>query len=139
VKLVRPLLFDLQTIVAWAHGEVPDAVVRRVHEGSKVYVSSVSPWEFLLKKNRQSFGLGYEDLMQTKKRMHAEFLPLKEEHLDRLEALPILKDQKGKDHADPFDRLLVAQALQEDFVLVGADQMFPIYQQQLFLKLLWEA
>jgi PIN domain nuclease of toxin-antitoxin system len=50
-----------------------------------------------------------------------------------------VKDQKGKAHNDPFDRLLIAQALKEDFVLVGADQMFPIYQEELPLKLLWEA
>jgi len=50
---------------------------------------------------------------------------------------PIVKDDHGKEHNDPFDRLLVAQALEEDFVLVGADQMFPIYQKDLALKLLW--
>jgi PIN domain nuclease of toxin-antitoxin system len=138
VKAIRPLLFDLQAIVAWAHGEVPSKVIHRVREGHVVHVSSVSPWEFLLKKNRQSFGIDYHQLLQTIKLLRAQLLPLKEEHLDRLQTLTVVKDQKGKAHNDPFDRLLIAQALQEDFVLVGTDHMFSIYQEELPLKLLWE-
>lgn len=71
--------------------------------------------------------------------MDAQILPIKNEHLKRLRLLPIIRDEKGKEHNDPFDRLLVAQALEEDFVLVGADQLFPIYRKEFAVKLLWEA
>jgi len=137
LKSSRPLLFDLQAIVSWAHAQVPDEIVHRVRGGYAVHVSSVSPWEFLLKRNRQSFGVDYEQLLQTIKLLRAQLLPIKEEHLDYLQTLTVVKDKNGKEHKDPFDRLLVAQALREDFVLVGADRIFPIYQKELPLKLLW--
>jgi PIN domain nuclease of toxin-antitoxin system len=138
VKFSRPLLFDLQAIVGWAHGQVPEAVIHYVHEGCVVNVSSVSPWEFLLKRNRQSFGIDFEQLSQTIKRLRAQLLPIKAEHLDRLQTLAFVNDHNGREHNDPFDRLLVAQALKEDLVLVGSDRMFPVYQTTLGLKLLWE-
>ena len=30
-------------------------------------------------------------------------------------------------HKDPFDRLLIAQSIEEDFTLVSADSQFPAY------------
>jgi PIN domain nuclease of toxin-antitoxin system len=40
-----------------------------------------------------------------------------------LERLPF-----HKQHRDPFDRLLIAQAISEDMVFVTADQNAPLYQ-----------
>jgi PIN domain nuclease of toxin-antitoxin system len=110
-----------------------------VREGNVVHVSSVSPWEFLLKKNRQSFGIDYGQLLHAIKLLRAQWLPMKESHLDGLQGLTAARDKNGRGHNDPFDRLLVAQALEEDLVLVGADHMFPIYRKEFALKLLWEA
>ena len=38
------------------------------------------------------------------------------------------------DHRDPFDRILVAQALAENLTIVGADTRFELYRG---LKVLW--
>jgi PIN domain nuclease of toxin-antitoxin system len=132
LKTKRPLLFDLQAVVFWAHGEVPDPVIRRVREGNRIYVSIISPWEFLLKHNRQSFGIDYDQLLQTVRLLRADLLPIRETHLNTLQSMPIIDK-----HNDPFDRLLIAQALREDFVLVGNDQKFAAYQDAFSLKLLW--
>jgi PIN domain nuclease of toxin-antitoxin system len=47
-------------------------------------------------------------------------LPIQPEHLHSVFDLP------GR-HGDPFDRLLIAQALSEDFAVVGSDSAFDAY------------
>lgn len=47
-------------------------------------------------------------------------------HAARLESLPYLKIS-GKEHRDPFDRLLAAQALSDNSPLVTRDPVFPAY------------
>lgn len=42
------------------------------------------------------------------------------EHAERLAALPF-------HHRDPFDRLIIAQALTEDFPIIGKDTIFDAY------------
>jgi PIN domain nuclease of toxin-antitoxin system len=53
-------------------------------------------------------------------------LPILIPHLHEHRKLPF-------HHGDPFDRLVIAQALAEDFTLVSCDSEFPPYG----VKLLW--
>ena len=55
-------------------------------------------------------------------------------HIKTLEKLPILHIS-NKAHDDPFDRLLISQAISEKFTLISADKKFPYYT-NLGLKLL---
>ena len=50
-----------------------------------------------------------------------QVLPIEVEHAARLRMLP-------RHHRDPFDRLLIAQAIEEDLVLVSADRLFSRYE-----------
>jgi PIN domain nuclease of toxin-antitoxin system len=54
-----------------------------------------------------------------------ELLPIRYEHILQLEALPL-------HHTDPFDRLLIAQAVAES-IPITHDEKFPLYP----VKLLW--
>ena len=54
-----------------------------------------------------------------------EILPIKLNHLWRLADLPRV-------HNDPFDRLLIAQAIVEDMQLVSADRLFSSYPVNLY-------
>lgn len=47
-------------------------------------------------------------------------LPLEAEHIEPLTAMPLY-------HQDPFDRLIIATALVEQFTLVSADTVFDAY------------
>ena len=42
----------------------------------------------------------------------------------------------GRQHADPFDRIIIATAIQHGLTLVSADTKFPWYQQNCNLQLL---
>jgi PIN domain nuclease of toxin-antitoxin system len=55
-----------------------------------------------------------------------EVLPIKLEHVLRIESLPV-------HHRDPFDRILIAQSLEENLPLVTADPAFERYP----AKLIW--
>jgi len=48
------------------------------------------------------------------------FLPIEVSHILKLDELPF-------HHKDPFDRLLIAQALQEKVTLLSADSIFSEY------------
>jgi PIN domain nuclease of toxin-antitoxin system len=50
-----------------------------------------------------------------------DWLPIEVEHAARLRTLP-------RHHKDPFDRLLIAQALEEGLVLVSGDAAFSRYE-----------
>jgi len=59
---------------------------------------------------------------------HINILHVKPEHIKELERLPILTIN-GKKHEDPFDRLLISQAISGKFVIVSSDSKFPFYKQ----------
>ena len=79
-----------------------------------IYASIINLWEIVIKKskNRLKLYISFEDLV---KEIKFEILPLKIEHLKTLEKLEFL-------HTDPFDRLLISQALSENLTLITADR-----------------
>jgi len=58
-----------------------------------------------------------------------DLLPIKPAHCIRADGLPYrLNPQTGRAHADPFDRMLVAQALAEPMRLVTADPLVALHR-----------
>ena len=53
-------------------------------------------------------------------RNHFDLLPITFEHVTAVEGLPL-------HHRDPFDRLLIAQAMVEGVPIVGVDRAFDPY------------
>ena len=92
-------------------------------EATRLYLSDVSIFEVCTK-----WRSGRLELPTTPRRWfgeqtrlwHTERLPLDVEHYLRESELPAL-------HRDPFDRLLVAQAVSGPFTLLSADAAFAAY------------
>jgi PIN domain nuclease of toxin-antitoxin system len=105
------LLLDTHAALWFGAGsrKLPPRVRDRVaRQGA--YVSVLSSIEVVLKSRRYKLPFEVGDLVKA----GLEFLPLQfgvHEHLLRLPPA----------HGDPFDRLLIAQALQHDLVLVTCD------------------
>jgi PIN domain nuclease of toxin-antitoxin system len=81
-------------------------------------ISVASAWEIVLKTARGKLELPMEpsEYIRTRfRRAGATMLPIT---LDHVLALASLKDG----HADPFDRILIAQALAENRTLITADK-----------------
>ena len=82
-----------------------------------IYLSAGSIWEIVIKesKGRLDLPLPSASYVPTAcSKMGATFLPIRAEHAFIVRDLP-------PHHKDPFDRIIVAQALIEGLTLVTAD------------------
>ena len=131
---MKHYLLDTSTVVKWSQGEVPPYTKRQLLKGTSVlHVSILAPWEITIKPKFQKMQFTHEDVVEiVLNDLEAVFLPLQLNHLQALRTLPFFVD-----HNEAFDRMLVAQAMSEDFTLVGGDTRFPQYEKH-GLKLLWD-
>ena len=119
------LLLDTHVLL-WALGapqRLPDSLIADLRDpANEVLFSAVNIWEIAIKasQGRPTFAINAE-LVATEAR-EAGFvdLPVSARHAAAVQTLPPL-------HSDPFDRLLVAQALCEPAHLVTADGQMSRY------------
>jgi PIN domain nuclease of toxin-antitoxin system len=92
------------------------------------FISVASVWEMAVKASlgRLQLPLSVGDYVAEKARRGFHVLPLELSHAARVQTLPFI-------HQDPFDRMIVAQALVEDMPLVSAD----MYVRQYPVTVLW--
>jgi len=88
---------------------------RLVEKATTVFVSTASLWEVAIKHSLGKLPVGADELRDHLLRSGAEFLPVMPEHCLALAGLPSL-------HSDPFDRMLIAQALVEPLHLITHDE-----------------
>ena len=115
------LLLDSH-VALWALGHpTPLGAECRNHltEAGEVYFSAVTPWELGIAraKGRISYP---EGLVAELVACGFEELPITAAHAEAAAVLP-------PHHADPFDRMLVAQAQAESLTLVTADGQLGAY------------
>jgi PIN domain nuclease of toxin-antitoxin system len=122
------LLLDTHVFI-WAVAE-PSQLDRLVRAAlaspeNQIVVSAVTPWEIAIKQasGRLKFPLDLFD--DTVDRMGCQILPI-------LPAHGIMAGSLPRHHNDPFDRMLIAQALIEDLVLVTGDQAILRYDVPVF-------
>ena len=86
-------------------------------------VSMATPWEVAIKVGRRKLDVGglpgqiFQKYMPLSK---FAWLPIRLRHIDALATLPF-------HHKDPFDRMIIAQALSEDIPVISADTQFDAY------------
>ena len=90
-------------------------------------VSIVTGWEIIMKAK---LGVSAADIEAAIGEMGAALLPIKFKHLNELSHLPSYED-----HRDPFDRMLIAQALAEDLSIITSDTRFADYKR---LRVIWD-
>lgn len=90
---------------------------------NQVYLSPVSIWEMIIKYQQGRLPLPEppEIFLPAQRELHKIVsLPVTEEAVSRIAQLPEL-------HKDPFDRLLIAQALTHELVLITVDRQIAAY------------
>jgi PIN domain nuclease of toxin-antitoxin system len=95
--------------------------------GVEVLVSIVTGWEIIMKPELNISATDIEFSIQA---MRARTLPISFNHIDEYSRLPAYNN-----HRDPFDRMLIAQALAEDLTIMSADSRFESYKR---LRLIWD-
>jgi PIN domain nuclease of toxin-antitoxin system len=122
----EPLLLDTNVLI-WTLSS-RNKISRRAERAMlrplvSLTVSVVSVWEIVLKHHagrlRLPAGL-HQVVDQILYGSPWTILPVAPEHLPALAALPAI-------HADPFDRLLIAQARHEGMAILTADEQFKKY------------
>ena len=120
------LLLDTHTLL-WAVDDYdqisPLAHAALASAGNNLFISTATVWEVAIKVgvNKLSLSLPFRDWMiQSLSDLSLSIIPLNVEHADVLSSLPM-------HHRDPFDRVLVAQAMVDGIPLVSCDAAFDSY------------
>jgi PIN domain nuclease of toxin-antitoxin system len=92
-------------------------------QGNVRFLSIASPWELQIKVNLGKLALGkpVRQLVELEVNRGAiQLLPITLDHVDELSRLPA-------HHRDPFDRILVAQAIHDGLTMVTGDHEIARY------------
>lgn len=89
-------------------------------EENEIFVSVVSPWELAIKGPREGLHLP-DDLEAQVDQRGFDLLPVLFRHTEPIGSMPY-------HHRDPFDRMLVAQAVVDNLTIVTADRKLTNYQ-----------
>ena len=126
------LLIDSHTLV-WAmlkdHRLSNRARRAFMPDSDELHVSFVSLWELSIKitiGKLRTLGSSISYLRDECREYGINLIPLRFDHILRLETLPL-------HHRDPFDRLLVAQALEEDLAILTSESQLRQYP----AKIVW--
>lgn len=111
----------------WMHEEPHKLSVKIAREilnpANRIFLSVASVWELQIKirLGKFSFSDTLENVIdKERQRNNLQILPVELSHALYLENLP-------PHHKDPFDRLLISQAIVENMILVSADADFANY------------
>ncbi|MGD0732459.1 MAG: type II toxin-antitoxin system VapC family toxin [Terracidiphilus sp.] len=112
-------------IVYWFFLEpekLPPAARKHLDAASAVYVSAASIWEIAIKVKLGKLKADPERLVQRIDASGMRELPVFSRHTALVANLPLL-------HSDPFDRLLIAQAISEPLHLLTVDPQLRQYSE----------
>ena len=114
------ILLDTSALIRWHAGTLRRPAVRTVQRADLVVVSAVSAWEIAIK--RALGKLRFTDPVEAVVEAYGFLsLPVSVRHGDLLRSLPA-------HHPDPFDRMLIAQALDEGLTILTSDRAFEPYR-----------
>lgn len=124
-----PYLLDTSTLI-WAVGrpERLSTAARKALNHGPLILSVVSYWEVVIKARKGLLKIA--DPVNWWSRATAllggEILSIRAKHISALAALPDI-------HKDPFDRMLIAQAVVEGLAIVSSDEQIASYA----VKIAW--
>jgi PIN domain nuclease of toxin-antitoxin system len=119
-------LLDVHTFI-WFVTDSPQlsttAKVLIEEEYNEKWLSIASIWEMAIKSSigKLTFNLPLQTFVEQQMQQNSiDLLSIQMSHLAIVAALPLY-------HRDPFDRLLIAQAIVEGIPIIGADVAFDAY------------
>ncbi len=126
------VLLDTHALI-WhleASPRLPDGVVELISRTEHERLLSVaSLWEIAIKMSMGKLEVdgiaAFDEFLAALPALQVRELGITHDHLDVLATLPLL-------HRDPFDRLLVAQAIVEGATLLTADPAMKVYAVPLY-------
>ena len=108
---------------------LPESVRELIDTTKYVSVSQAAFWEIAIKQTTGKLALkmSMSELEEKCIENSITILPLKLAYFERIKSLPLI-------HRDPFDRIIIASAIEEDLTLLTNDSEIIKYQD---VKTLW--
>lgn len=118
------LLLDTHIFIWWLKDDVNLSKQMRmlVNHADEIYISSASIWEAAIKIQLGKLKVDIDALIASIEAEGFLELPITAKHAALVSQLP-------HHHRDPFDRMLIAQALSEPLRLVTADAKLKVYSE----------
>ena len=128
-------LIDTHTFIWFTEGNpLVNTKIRSLIENSdnQIYISIASLWEIAIKTSlkKLSMAISFDSVCDDLERLQIELLHIKFEHTVCVNKLPF-------HHKDPFDRMIVSQAICENLDLLSCDDKFDKYLSPSSQKRLW--
>ena len=119
-------LLDTHTFLWFVAGDkqLPESVKAKIKDiGELCFLSVASLWEITIKYQigKLTLYISLKELFEYADRNQIEIMQISNEHLLTLSSLPV-------HHSDPFDRLIVSQALAENLTLITKDKLLKKYK-----------
>jgi len=118
------LLLDTHIFCWWFYEpeRLSRQTVKVMHDSEKVFVSSASIWEVAIKVRLGKMNADPQELFAQIRTNGFHELPVWSKHALLVADLPL-------HHSDPFDRLLIAQAMSEPLHLLTSDSRLRQYSE----------
>lgn len=118
------MLLDTHTLI-WFLNESPRLipnVKQKIEDADHIYVSIISIWEISIKIGIGKLNVDFEfqDLPNILIQLDIQVLPIDFADTEIYLALPLY-------HRDPFDQMLISQAVRHNLAIVGGDVAFDAY------------
>jgi PIN domain nuclease of toxin-antitoxin system len=125
------LLLDTHAYLWFVAGDkqLPQTICNKIKDVNQpCFISIASFWEIAIKLQlgKLQSAISLQALFDFAEKNQVEVIPINQTHLLTLSNLP-------QHHGDPFDRLIIAQALSEKLTLVSRDKYFKKYK----VKTVW--
>lgn len=112
---MKRFLLDTHLIYWWMTGDARlGKATQRIIAKSEIIVSTASVWEMVLKNSKGKLPLPDGSIAEQLEAQGFVMLPIFPRHIEAARSLT-------GTHADPFDRLLIAQACDERLTLLTRD------------------
>jgi PIN domain nuclease of toxin-antitoxin system len=126
------LLLDTHTFIWFISGDqtLPQKALDAIkNTENKCYISIASIWEIAIKFSLKKLELksDFDNIIDFLASNDIEVLQLTFQHLQKIINLEF-------HHRDPFDRLIIAQAIVENLTIITKDENFSRYTDSLFWK-----
>lgn len=119
-------LLDTHTFLWFVSGDkqLPAALKTKIVDiNQPCFLSAASLWEITIKNQigKLDLEISLTDLFNFADRNQIEIVSITYDHLLTLSKLP-------NHHNDPFDRLIISQAIAEDLIVITRDKLFKKYK-----------
>lgn len=126
-------LLDTHAILWYLFGDerLPEKT-RKIIESEECYFSYASFWEISIKQSKKKLEFTHNVYEIEEKCTEAGFskLQITLSDFDTVRNLPFQENMK---HNDPFDRILISQAINNNMTIVTCDEKIPLYD----VKTVW--